>query len=78
MALTQPTFGGYVNITEVVSAAAQTEIIAEIEKLAALIPTPTDQIHAHPDFDAIRPEYSEKLHAEIDALQAAIDAAPTA
>ena len=78
MALTQPPFGGYVDVTEVVSAAAQTEIIAEVEKLAALIPTPTDQLHPHPEFDSIRPEYAAKLHAEIDALQAAIDAAPTA
>ncbi len=72
-------FGGYSNITDVVSAAAQTAILAEIDKLAALIPDGSagDQPATSPEFDAIRPEYAVKLQTEITALKAAIDAAPT-
>ena len=80
MALNEGPFGGYANVTEVVSAAAQTAILAEIDKLAALIPDGSagDQPAAHPEFDSIRPDYAVKVHAEITALKAAIDAAPTA
>ena len=79
MSLSEGPFGGYTDVTEVVSANAQTEILAEVDKLAALIPDGSagDQPATKPEFDAIRPDYAVKLHAEITALKAAIDAAPT-
>ena len=75
-----PTFGGYTDITEVVTAALNTELTAEIAKLTALIPDITADPPvqaAHPDFDQIHPRLADQLRAEIAALQAAIDAAPT-
>ncbi len=78
------TFGGYADVTEVVTAVAQTAILAEIDKLAALIPTAgvvaigsSGTSEAHPDFDQIFPHTASKIQAEIVALKAAIDAAPT-
>lgn len=73
--------GGYANVTQATSAAAQTAIIAEVNKFKALIPDPTDTDPGpkpHPDFDQISPALAYKLRKEIDALTAAIDAAPTA
>lgn len=71
-------FGAYSNVTEVVSAAAQTEILAEVDKLLALIPDITAaESAASPDFDEIPPHTASKLRDEITALKAAIDAAPT-
>lgn len=72
------TFGGYANVTEVVSAAAQTAILAELAKLKALLPDPTaPAVQVSPDFNIIPPAAVVQLRAEIDALNAAIDAAPT-
>lgn len=79
------TFGGYTNVTNVISAAAQTEVLGEVDKLIALIkdpaveqsatyPTPS----ASPDFDRVHPAFARQLHKELAALKAAIDAAPTA
>lgn len=72
------TFGGYTNVTQVVSAAAQTQILAECDKLLALVKDPElATSSAHPDFDLIHPNTARLLRAEIAALKAAIDAAPT-
>lgn len=71
-------FGGYSNVTQVVSAGAQTAILAQVAKLKALLPDITQNVVATtPDFDRIPPETSVRLRAEVDALSAAIDAAPT-
>ena len=78
MAVSEGPFGGYTDVTEVVSAAAQLEILAEVDKLIALLPnSASGAAGATPDFDAIRPEYEVILRAELAALKAAIDAAPT-
>lgn len=77
-------FGAYTAPTEVISAAAQTEVIAEIAKLSALIADPYDAygagVHSagSPDFDHMHPENAHKLQLELKALKTAIDAAPTA
>lgn len=72
-------FGAYSNVTEVVSAAAQTDILTEFDKLVALIPDGSagDQPATSPEFDKIDPDMAVRLHAELAALRAAIDAAPT-
>lgn len=73
-------FGTY-TITQVISAAAQTEILAAIDSFLALLPNSSTGAAASgdmPDADAIRPEYETKVRVEIAALRAAIDAAPTA
>jgi len=73
-----PTLGsmlGFQNVTEVISANGQTDVITEVTRLrSALVPTSG----ISPDFDQIPPHMAEKLIVEIDALIAAIDAAPTA
>jgi hypothetical protein len=73
--------GAYANVSNVVSAAAQTAILAEVEKLGALIDmngAGSEGSMASPEFDRLHPALSKQLRAEIDALKAAIDAAPTA
>ena len=79
--LTVGPFGTY-SVTEVISAAAQTELLATLDELKTLIPEPgvaADGIAPpHPDFGLINPATAEKLRAEIDALKTEIDAAPTA
>lgn len=71
--------GGYTNVTQVISAAAQTAVLAEVDKLLALIPDPTvGGGGVAPFYDAFRPEIAAALRLEIAALKAAIDAAPTA
>lgn len=71
-------FGAYTDLTEIVSAAAQAEIAAEIAKLTALVPDiSVAASQAHPDFDQIPPHTASKLRTEIAALAAAIAAAPT-
>jgi hypothetical protein len=70
-------FGDYTNGTQVVSAAANTEIQANITKLKGLFPDPADAGSApHPDFDLIPPEMVTRIRTEIDAMAAAIAAAP--
>lgn len=74
-----PTFGGYTAVTEVISAAGQTAVLAQINKLLALIPDPTSSATpASPDFNVIDPRLATQLRLEIAALKTAIDAAPTA
>lgn len=74
-------FAGVAAITEVVSAAAQTEILGEIDKVIALLTVQTASSQTSmpsPDFDQIPPHTATKLVAELEALKTAIDAAPTA
>lgn len=86
MAIDMGPFGGYVDITEAISDAATLAILAEIDKLAALIPDfpfPTNVVSGgqpapHPEFDRIDPSLADRLQDEIVALKAAIDAAPAA
>ncbi len=80
MALVFVPVGGYSNITQVVSAAAQTAILAEIDKFAGVLPDPEASPPtqgASPDYDAIRSDVIKNIRVELDALKAAIDAAPT-
>lgn len=71
--------GGYANVTEVVSAAGQTQILAEVDKLRALLESTTRNANtADTVFGRMAPSTKTFLLAEIDALKAAIDAAPTA
>lgn len=78
--LTVGPFGTY-SVTEVISANAQTELLAVMDELLTLIPEPgvnSDGIAPpHPDFGMINPATAEKLRAEIDAIKTEIDAAPT-
>ncbi|MGI9406002.1 MAG: hypothetical protein ACR2O4_06485 [Hyphomicrobiaceae bacterium] len=80
MAITVGPFGGYTDVTGVVDATAAAEIVVEIAKLTALIPDGSEGSSPapDPDFDNVRPDYAEKLLAEIAGLAAAIAAAPTA
>lgn len=76
-------FGGYVNATEVISAAAQTQILAKIDQFIALIPDPSKKSDLqaptpHSDFDLVHPQTARQYRIELAALKAAIDAAPTA
>lgn len=79
MAITKAPFGGTYAVTEIVSAAAQTEILAQIDLLIALIPD-VDNLEGaagNPDFDEISPRVASALRVELEALKTAIDAAPT-
>lgn len=82
MAVPGAPFGGYTNVPNVISAAAQTAVLAEIDKFLALFPDPQLESHAknraHPDFDLVHPATVLKIRSEIAALKTAIDAAPTA
>ena len=72
-------FSGISDTTEIVSAAAQTEILGQIDAVMALIPDPSAGVQAsHPDFDDIPPATAEKLRTELTNLKTRIDAAPTA
>ena len=68
-------------ITEVVSAAAQTEILGLIDD--EVIPYLTGQtdtlqnVTPSPDYDKIPPATATKLVGLLEALKTAIDAAPT-
>lgn len=77
MALTQPVT--FTSVTEVVSAAAQTQILTECAKFKTLIGNPAAGVSAlHPDLDQMSPQMATRLRAFFDQLTAAIDAAPTA
>lgn len=66
-------------VTNIVSAAAQAEILAQVDVLLALLPnSSTGAAGASPDYDAIRPELETNLRRELAALRTGIDAAPTA
>lgn len=71
--------GTYADVTGVVDGTAAGEIVALIAELKSYIPDPTATVSAEkPDFDQIPPHTADKLRTEIDALAAAIAAAPTA
>lgn len=70
-------FAGVAAITEVVSAAAQTEINGEIDKIIVLLTQTEGQSLPKPDWDHIPKHTADKLVAELAALKVAIDAAPT-
>lgn len=74
--------GDYTAATEIVSAAAQTEILALVEVLGGLIDinqsASGSEAEPSPEFDRIPVTVRLQLRAEIDALKVAIDAAPTA
>lgn len=77
------TFVTYTVPTQIIVAAAQAQVIAEINKFVALFPDPTavpSNAHTRPhtDFDLIHPATVLKIRAEIAALIVAIDAAPIA
>lgn len=72
-------FGGYSDVTEVLTAKSVSQMDANITALLALIPDPSDTTPtsaATPDFDQIPPHTAEKLRAEILALQDAYQANP--
>lgn len=72
---------GFTTPTEVISAAAQVQILAEIDKVIAAFTgqTSTTQVPGTvPDFDRIHPATAARIVTELTALKTAIDAAPTA
>lgn len=81
MTLTRQPFGTYTSV-EIASANAQTEVIASINSLKALIPdgTITDGAvaGAKVDWDKIPPAIAEQLRAELTFLTVAVEAMPTA
>lgn len=93
MALTVGPFGTYADATGVIDATAAAEIVAMGVSLKTLIPGPanafdagsgtpvaavSEQAMPHPEFDKMPFDLAERLLVEIDALLAAIAAAPTA
>lgn len=69
---------GYVDITDIISAAGQTAVNAEVDKLLALIPdNDTAQAPDNTDWIEIPPGAAARLRNEITLLKTAIDAAPT-
>lgn len=77
-------FGGYTDLTEVVSAAAKAQLDTQLAKLQALIPTAAQLAppasgtkSASPDFDQFHPNQAQAVHAELDGFKAAYQAAPT-
>lgn len=92
MALTVAPFGSYSDVTGVVDATAASEIVALVVELKTLIPgTPSafsagsgtpvaaasEQPMPSPEFDKMDLDMATRLLEEIDALAAAIAAAPT-
>jgi len=77
MPLQEVPVGDYTDITQVISAAAQTAILVETAKFKALIEIVNGTAQSSPDFGEIPPALSARLVAEFEALEAAIDAAPT-
>jgi hypothetical protein len=85
MAIVESPFGTYADVTGVVNATAAAEVVVLVATLKGLIPDAAAgsdhsgaSPEASPEFDAIRPEVAQRIRAEIDALAAAIAAAPTA
>ena len=93
MTLTVAPFGTYADVTGVVNTTAAAEIAAIIVELKTLIPaapsafgagagTPvtaiSEQPLPHPEFDKMPKDLAVRLLEEIDAIAAAIAAAPTA
>lgn len=85
MPVTTSPFGAYANVTQVISAAAQTAVLAECDKMLALLPNANATnaktagvAGVSPLFDEIPPATALQLRVELTALKTAIDAAPTA
>jgi hypothetical protein len=83
--LTGGTFGGFADVTSVLGDTVRAAVLAEIDKLVALLPTgavvaigSSGERESLTDFDQIMPHTAAKIQAEIAALRAAVDAAPTA
>lgn len=71
-------FGSYGNVTGVVDGTAAGEIAAFKTTFLNLFGTAaTGQAAAHPDFNKISPAIRAKITTEINAIFAAIAAAPT-
>ncbi len=91
MALNTGPFGTYTDVSGVVDGTAATEIVALVTSLLTLIPdtpvayaagagTPageSEQEIPSPEFDKMPLDLATRLRVEIDALAAAIAAAPT-
>ena len=92
MALDVSPFGTYADVTGVVDATAAAEIVTLVTTLKTFIPSTPSAFGAgagtpvtaaseapmpHPDFDKMDRDLAERLLGEIDALAAAIAAAPT-
>ena len=93
MTLTVGPFGTYADVTGIVNATAAPEVVALFVTLKTLIPSapsafaagagtpvgaPSEQPLPHPEFDKMPKDLAERLLVEIDAVAAAIAAAPTA
>lgn len=79
MAVSEGNFAGITPCEEVMSEAAQDEVIAKINQVKALFPDPTTAVSSgHTDFDRIGAELRTKLRTLFDELAAAVEAAPTA
>jgi hypothetical protein len=80
MAVNEGPFATYADVLGVVNATAASEIAALFVTLKTLIPDGSEGSSPapHPDFDTVDPAAAVKLIAELDAVAAAIAAAPTA
>ena len=80
MAVNEGPFATYTSV-EIASAAAQTEVIANVNAFKALISDPSVSAEgtapSSPDFGDMPPATADKLRTEIVALVAAIEAMPT-
>lgn len=74
MALVTGAQGGYTTPSGICVQTSQTNIIAEINKLKALIDPAAGTQPSSPDFFHIEKHIATKLSVEIDAITAAIDA----
>ena len=92
MALSTGPFGTYADVTGVVDATAAAEIAALVVELKTLIPSAPSAYSAgsgtpvaaaseaampHPEFDKMPQDLAERLLVEVNALAAAVAAAPT-
>ena len=79
MSLNESPIGVYADVTGIVNATAAAEIVALIAVLASFIASAQDgSVPASPDFGNIPISTAVAIKAELDALAAAIAAAPTA
>jgi len=79
MALNESPVGTYANVTGIVNATAAPQITTLFATLKSFIQDPTSQTDqaGSPDFLVIPPAAAQQLRDEIDAVAAAIAAAPT-
>jgi len=81
MAINESPVGTYADVTGIVNATAAAEVAALVVILKAYIIDPDStagNVPASPDFALIPPSVARLLRAELDAMAAAIAAAPTA